>query len=196
MGVGYRLAGASGGLATGAGVVLTGLAAGAGLTVLSQYTSQAGTSQAAGVGLSLARLATTVLVALTSVAALALLLTGLRAVRAPLTGRHQVLAAAGWSRAARVRVEAVSWGRRYVPVVLLLACLTPVVSLWVPQVPAAATVLALAVCALALVLTAAVHLLPAVRASRPQRAPDSGWRPGLSRQGRRLSQGRLSQEDV
>ena len=196
VGVGYHLAGASGGLATGAGVVLTGLAAGAGLTVLSQYTSQAGTSQAAGVGLSLARLATTVLVALTSVAALALLLTGLRAVRAPLTGRHQVLAAAGWSRAARVRVEAVSWGRRYVPVVLLLACLTPVVSLWVPQVPAAATVLALAVCALALVLTAAVHLLPAVRASRPQRAPDSGWRPGLSRQGRRLSQGRLSQEDV
>ena len=155
--------------------VLTGLAAGAGLTVLSQYTSQAGTSQAAGVGLSLARLATTVLVTLTSVAALALLLTGLRAVRAPLTGRHQVLAAAGWSRVARVRVEAVSWGRRYVPVVLLLACLTPVVSLWVPQVPAAATVLALAVCALALVLTAAVHLLPAVRASRPQRAPDSGW---------------------
>ncbi|WP_299049449.1 hypothetical protein [uncultured Actinomyces sp.] len=196
VGVGYHLAGASGGLATGAGVVLTGLAAGAGLTVLSQYTSQAGTSQAAGVGLSLARLATTVLVTLTSVAALALLLTGLRAVRAPLTGRHQVLAAAGWSRAARVRVEAVSWGRRYVPVVLLLACLTPVVSLWVPQVPAAATVLALAVCALALVLTAAVHLLPAVRASRPQRAPDSGWRPGLSRQGRRLSQGRLSQEDV
>ena len=196
VGVGYHLAGASGGLATGAGVVLTGLAAGAGLTVLSQYTSQAGTSQAAGVGLSLARLATTVLVTLTSVAALALLLTGLRAVRAPLTGRHQVLAAAGWSRVARVRVEAVSWGRRYVPVVLLLACLTPVVSLWVPQVPAAATVLALAVCALALVLTAAVHLLPAVRASRPQRAPDSGWRPGLSRQGRRLSQGRLSQEDV
>lgn len=196
VGVGYRLAGASGGLATGAGVVLTGLAAGAGLTVLSQYTSQAGTSQAAGVGLSLARLATTVLVALTSVAALALLLTGLRAVRAPLTGRHQVLAAAGWSRVARVRVEAVSWGRRYVPVVLLLACLTPVVSLWVPQVPAAATVLALAVCALALVLTAAVHLLPAVRASRPQRAPDSGWRPGLSRQGRRLWQGHLSQEDV
>ena len=196
VGVGYHLAGASGGLATGAGVVLTGLAAGAGLTVLSQYTSQAGTSQAAGVGLSLARLATTVLVTLTSVAALALLLTGLRSVRAPLTGRHQVLAAAGWSRAARVRVEAVSWGRRYVPVVLLLACLTPVVSLWVPQVPAAATVLALAVCALALVLTAAVHLLPAVRASRPQRAPDSGWRPGLSRQGRRLSQGRLSQEDV
>lgn len=196
VGVGYRLAGASGGLATGAGVVLTGLAAGAGLTVLSQYTSQAGTSQAARVGLSLARLATTVLVTLTSVAALALLLTGLRAVRAPLTGRHQVLAAAGWSRVARVRVEAVSWGRRYVPVVLLLACLTPVVSLWVPQVPAAATVLALAVCALALVLTAAVHLLPAVRASRPQRAPDSGWRPGLSRQGRRLSQGRLSQEDV
>ena len=196
VGVGYHLAGASGGLATGAGVVLTGLAAGAGLTVLSQYTSQAGTSQAAGVGLSLARLATTVLVTLTSVAALALLLTGLRAVRAPLTGRHQVLAAAGWSRVARVRVEAVSWGRRYVPVVLLLACLTPVVSLWVPQVPAAATVLALAVCALALVLTAAVHLLPAVRASRPQRAPDSGWQPGLSRQGRRLSQGRLSQEDV
>ena len=196
VGVGYHLAGASGGLATGAGVVLTGLAAGAGLTVLSQYTSQAGTSQAAGVGLSLARLATTVLVTLTSVAALALLLTGLRAVRAPLTGRHQVLAAAGWSRVARVRVEAVSWGRRYVPVVLLLACLTPVVSLWVPQVPAAATVLALAVCALALVLTAAVHLLPAVRASRPQRAPDSGWRPGPSRQGRRLSQGRLSQEDV
>lgn len=196
VGVGYHLAGASGGLATGAGVVLTGLAAGAGLTVLSQYTSQAGTSQAAGVGLSLARLATTVLVTLTSVAALALLLTGLRAVRAPLTGSHQVLAAAGWSRVARVRVEAVSWGRRYVPVVLLLACLTPVVSLWVPQVPAAATVLALAVCALALVLTAAVHLLPAVRASRPQRAPDSGWRPGLSRQGRRLSQGRLSQEDV
>lgn len=196
VGVGYRLAGASGGLATGAGVVLTGLAAGAGLTVLSQYTSQAGTSQAAGVGLSLARLATTVLVALTSVAALALLLTGLRAVRAPLTGRHQVLAAASWSRVARVRVEAVSWGRRYVPVVLLLACLTPVVSLWVPQVPAAATVLALAVCALALVLTAAVHLLPAVRASRPQRAPDSGWRPGLSRQGRRLWQGHLSQEDV
>lgn len=196
VGVGYHLAGASGGLATGAGVVLTGLAAGAGLTVLSQYTSQAGTSQAARVGLSLARLATTVLVTLTSVAALALLLTGLRAVRAPLTGRHQVLAAAGWSRVARVRVEAVSWGRRYVPVVLLLACLTPVVSLWVPQVPAAATVLALAVCALALVLTAAVHLLPAVRASRPQRAPDSGWRPGLSRQGRRLSQGRLSQEDV
>ena len=196
VGVGYHLAGASGGLATGAGVVLTGLAAGAGLTVLSQYTSQAGTSQAAGVGLSLARLATTVLVTLTSVAALALLLTGLRAVRAPLTGRHQVLAAASWSRVARVRVEAVSWGRRYVPVVLLLACLTPVVSLWVPQVPAAATVLALAVCALALVLTAAVHLLPAVRASRPQRAPDSGWRPGLSRQGRRLSQGRLSQEDV
>ena len=133
---------------------------------------------------------------LTSVAVLALLLTGLRAVRAPLTGRHQVLAAAGWSRVARVRVEAVSWGRRYVPVVLLLACLTPVVSLWVPQVPAAATVLALAVCALALVLTAAVHLLPAVRASRPQRAPDSGWRPGLSRQGRRLSRGRLSQENV
>lgn len=196
VGVGYRLAGASGGLATGAGVVLTGLAAGAGLTVLSQYTSQAGTSQAAGVGLSLARLATTVLVALTSVAALALLLTGLRSVRAPLTERHQVLAAAGWSRAARVRVEAVSWGRRYVPVVLLLACLTPVVSLWVPQVPAAATVLALAVCALALVLTAAVHLLPAVRASRPQRAPDSGWRPGPSRQERRLWQGRLSQEDV
>lgn len=196
VGVGYHLAGASGGLATGAGVVLTGLAAGAGLTVLSQYTSQAGTSQAARVGLSLARLATTVLVTLTSVAALALLLTGLRAVRAPLTGRHQVLAAASWSRVARVRVEAVSWGRRYVPVVLLLACLTPVVSLWVPQVPAAATVLALAVCALALVLTAAVHLLPAVRASRPQRAPDSGWRPGLSRQGRRLSQGRLSQEDV
>ena len=196
VGVGYHLAGASGGLATGAGVVLTGLAAGAGLTVLSQYTSQAGTSQAAGVGLSLARLATTVLVTLTSVAALALLLTGLRAVRAPLTGRHQVLAAAGWSRVARVRVEVVSWGRRYVPVVLLLACLTPVVSLWVPQVPAAATVLALAVCALALVLTAAVHLLPAVRASRPQRAPDSGWRPGPSRQGRRLSQGRLSQEDV
>lgn len=196
VGVGYHLAGASGGLATGAGVVLTGLAAGAGLTVLSQYTSQAGTSQAAGVGLSLARLATTVLVTLTSVAALALLLTGLRSVRAPLTGRHQVLAAAGWSRAARVRVEAVSWGRRYVPVVLLLAGLTPVVGLWVPQVPAAATVLALAVCALALVLTAAVHLLPAVRASRPQRAPDSGWRPGLSRQGRRLSQGRLSQEDV
>ena len=196
VGVGYHLAGASGGLATGAGVVLTGLAAGAGLTVLSQYTSQAGTSQAAGVGLSLARLATTVLVTLTSVAALALLLTGLRSVRAPLTGRHQVLAAAGWSRAARVRVEAVSWGRRYVPVVLLLACLTPVVSLWVPQVPAAATVLALAVCALALVLTAVVHLLPAVRASRPQRAPDSGWRPGLSRQGRRLWQGHLSQEDV
>ena len=196
VGVGYHLAGASGGLATGAGVVLTGLAAGAGLTVLSQYTSQAGTSQAAGVGLSLARLATTVLVTLTSVAALALLLTGLRSVRAPLTGRHQVLAAAGWSRAARVRVEAVSWGRRYVPVVLLLACLTPVVSLWVPQVPAAATVLALAVCALALVLTAAVHLLPAVRASRPQRAPDSGWRPGPSRQGRRLSRGRLSQENV
>lgn len=196
VGVGYHLAGASGGLATGAGVVLTGLAAGAGLTVLSQYTSQAGTSQAAGVGLSLARLATTVLVTLTSVAALALLLTGLRAVRAPLTGRHQVLAAAGWSRVARVRVEAVSWGRRYVPVVLLLACLTPVVSLWVPQVPAAATVLALAVCALALVLTAAVHLLSAVRASRPQRAPDSGWRPGPSRQGRRLSQWRLSQEDV
>lgn len=196
VGVGYHLAGASGGLATGAGVVLTGLAAGAGLTVLSQYTSQAGTSQAAGVGLSLARLATTVLVTLTSVAALALLLTGLRAVRAPLTGRHQVLAAAGWSRVARVRVEAVSWGRRYVPVVLLLACLTPVVSLWVPQVPAAATVLALAVCALALVLTAVVHLLPAVRASRPQRAPDSGWRPGPSRQGRRLSRGRLSQENV
>ena len=196
VGVGYHLAGASGGLATGAGVVLTGLAAGAGLTVLSQYTSQAGTSQAAGVGLSLARLATPVRVTLTSVAALALLLTGRRAVRAPLTGRHQVLAAAGWSRVARVRVEVVSWGRRYVPVVLLLACLTPVVSLWVPQVPAAATVLALAVCALALVLTAAVHLLPAVRASRPQRAPDSGWRPGPSRQGRRLSQGRLSQEDV
>jgi membrane protein len=196
VGVGYHLAGASGGLATGASVVLTGLAAGAGLTVLSQYTSQAGTSQAAGVGLSLARLATTVLVALTSVAALALLLTGLRSVRAPLTGRHQVLAAAGWSRAARVRVEVVSWGRRYVPVVLLLACLTPVVSLWVPQVPVAAIVLALAVCALALVLTAAIHLLPAVRASRPQRAPDSGWRPGPSRQGRRLWQGRLSQEDV
>ena len=57
-------------------------------------------------------------------------------------------------------------------------------------------VLALAVCALALVLTAAVHLLPAVRASRPQRAPDSGGRPGPSRQERRLWQGRLSQEDV
>ncbi|MCR2053773.1 hypothetical protein NSA19_13195 [Actinomyces bowdenii] len=164
-----------------AAVTLAALAVGAlaalAIRILSGTAAQVGMSEAASQGTGVVGAASRLLLLLAAGAAAVILGSGLRDVQRAAARRQRVLARQGWTRRARLGVEAVLWASQFGPLLLLAAALAGLatgtrIAPWMGPEPSAATtslawggLTALAV----LLLVALVMARLALSASAPQR---------------------------